>query len=85
MDILPKNGATGVDTTGALKVSAAKGKLTKVTVTTSGGGTVDGAISADGTSWTPAGNLHTGTRYTVSATAADTAGLSPVSSPRSPR
>lgn len=72
--IAPKNGATGVDTTGALKISAAKGKLTKVTVTSSGGSTVDGAISADGGSWTPASNLHTGTRYTVSATAADSAG-----------
>lgn len=74
VSILPKNGATGVDTTGALKVSAAKGKLTKVSVAADGGGTVDGAISADGASWIPAGALHTGTRYTVSATAADTTG-----------
>jgi lipoprotein-anchoring transpeptidase ErfK/SrfK len=78
VNILPKNGATGVDTTGALKVSAAKGKLTKVTVTTSGGDAVDGAISADGGSWTPSETLHTGTRYNVSATAADSAGRSTV-------
>jgi lipoprotein-anchoring transpeptidase ErfK/SrfK len=78
VSITPKNGATAVDTTGALKVSAAKGKLTKVTVTTSGGAAVDGAISADGASWVPAGNLRTGTHYTVSATAADSTGRSSV-------
>ena len=74
VSISPKNGATGVDTSGALKVSAAQGKLTKVTVT-GPDGAVDGAISADGASWTPAGVLHTGTRYSVSATAVDANGL----------
>ncbi|WSR66728.1 Ig-like domain-containing protein [Streptomyces sp. NBC_01198] len=72
--VLPKNGATGVDTAGALKVSAAKGKLTKVAVTAQDGTAVDGAISADGTSWTPKGNLRTHTKYSVTATATDTAG-----------
>jgi lipoprotein-anchoring transpeptidase ErfK/SrfK len=75
VSILPANGATGVDTTGALKISAAQGKLTTVTVK-GPDGTVDGAISADGSSWTPATNLHTGTHYTVSATATDSAGRS---------
>jgi lipoprotein-anchoring transpeptidase ErfK/SrfK len=74
--ISPGNGATGVDTSGALRVSAAKGKLTKVTVTGPGGTPVDGAISADGTSWTPAGTLRTHTHYTVQATAADADGRS---------
>jgi lipoprotein-anchoring transpeptidase ErfK/SrfK len=78
VSILPKNGATGVGTTGALKVSAAKGKLTKVSVTTSGGDSVDGSISADGSSWTPAAALHTATHYSVSATATDTTGRSSV-------
>ncbi|WP_316771275.1 L,D-transpeptidase [Streptomyces sasae] len=78
VSILPKNGATGVDTTGALKVSAAKGKLTKVTMASADGATVDGAISADGSSWIPSAALHTGTRYTVAATATDTAGHSTV-------
>jgi len=73
--ISPKNGATGVDTAGALQVSAAKGKLTKVTVTGPDGAKVDGRISADGGQWTPSGVLHTGTRYSVSATAVDAAGL----------
>jgi lipoprotein-anchoring transpeptidase ErfK/SrfK len=78
VSILPRDGATGVDTSGALRVSAAKGKLTKVTVTSSSGATVDGAISADGTGWTPVGYLHTGTHYTVSATATDAAGRTSV-------
>lgn len=74
VSISPKNGATGVDTTGALRVSAAKGKLTKVTVTGPDGTPVDGAISADGSSWTPSGTLRTHARYTVQATAADSSG-----------
>ena len=77
VSISPKNGATGVDTTGALKVSAAQGKLTKVTVT-GPDGAVDGAISADGASWVPAGVLHTGTHYSVSATAVDASGRNAV-------
>src|SRR2546430_5598989 len=52
VSIAPKDGATGVDTSGALKVSATKGTLTQVTVTSSDGAAVDGAISADGSSWT---------------------------------
>ncbi|MCL2553687.1 MAG: Ig-like domain-containing protein [Actinomycetia bacterium] len=75
VSISPKNGATGVNTSGALKVSAAQGKLTKVTVTDSHGTAVEGAISADGGSWVPAGVLHTKTRYSVSATAVDADGL----------
>ncbi|MFL4901733.1 Ig-like domain-containing protein [Streptomyces sp. MMS24-I2-30] len=72
--ILPRDGATGVDTSGALRISAAKGKLSKVTVTSSGGATVDGTLSDGGSSWRPTGGLHTGTHYTVSATATDASG-----------
>ncbi|WP_107451716.1 L,D-transpeptidase [Actinacidiphila rubida] len=75
LTISPKNGATGVDTSGALKIAAAKGKLTKVTVTGPGGTAVDGSISADGSTWTPAGVLATHTHYAVSATAVDANGL----------
>ncbi|MGW9024934.1 L,D-transpeptidase [Streptomyces sp. NPDC055722] len=74
VSILPKNGATGVDTLGALRISAAKGKLSKVTVSSSDGPTVSGAISDGGRSWSPMGVLHTGTHYTVSATATDASG-----------
>jgi lipoprotein-anchoring transpeptidase ErfK/SrfK len=74
LTVLPRNGAAGVDTSGALKVSAAQGKLTKVTVTSKDGASVDGAISADGSNWTPKGALRTHTQYSVSATATDSAG-----------
>ena len=69
--ILPKNDSTDVDTTGALKVSVASGKLTAVTVTASDGATVAGALAADGASWTPSGALRSGTKYTVATTAVD--------------
>jgi lipoprotein-anchoring transpeptidase ErfK/SrfK len=77
--ITPANNAKDVDTDGALKVTAAKGKLTKVTVTAKDGTAVEGQISADGASWTPADHLRTDTRYTVSATAADSSGKTTVS------
>ncbi|WP_370121857.1 Ig-like domain-containing protein [Streptacidiphilus sp. MAP12-33] len=74
--ILPANGSTGVDTSDTLKVSAAQGKLTQVAVTGDDGSTVDGSISGDGSGWTPAAALHTGTKYSVVATATDTQGRS---------
>ncbi|WP_346012032.1 Ig-like domain-containing protein [Streptomyces sp. SID3343] len=73
--IAPKDGATGVATDGALKVSASAGKLTDVKVTTSEGSAVEGKTSADGASWQPASALQTGTKYAVSAVATDPAGL----------
>lgn len=74
VSISPKSGATDVDTSGALKVSAAQGKLTDVEVKDSKGDKVDGTIAAGGTSWTPAGHLASSTKYTVHAVAKDTAG-----------
>jgi lipoprotein-anchoring transpeptidase ErfK/SrfK len=72
--ISPKDGASNVATTGALHVTASDGKLTAVTVKDDKGGTVDGSISADGLDWTPSGHLATSTKYTVDATAEDSAG-----------
>jgi len=69
--IKPANDSTNVDTTGALKVGVASGKLTAVKVTASDGAAVDGAIAADGSSWTPSGALRSGTKYTVATTAVD--------------
>ncbi|MFC1420222.1 L,D-transpeptidase [Streptacidiphilus cavernicola] len=69
--IKPENDATDVDTTGALKVGVASGKLTSVKVTSSDGAEVAGAIAADGSSWTPSGALRSGTKYTVATTAVD--------------
>ncbi|MBK6018241.1 Ig-like domain-containing protein [Streptomyces sp. MBT53] len=72
--IAPKDGSKSVDTSGALKISAAKGKLTEVTVKDAGGAKVDGAITGGGATWTPATHLAASTKYTVHAVAKDSAG-----------
>ncbi|WP_078947911.1 Ig-like domain-containing protein [Streptomyces griseus] len=72
--IAPKNGAASVDTSGALKVSAAKGKLTEVEVKDDKGEKVDGKISADGAGWTPSTHLAAATTYKVHAVAKDSGG-----------
>ncbi|MFH9090193.1 Ig-like domain-containing protein [Streptomyces sp. NPDC017673] len=74
VSIAPKSGATGVDTSGALKVSVAQGKLTEVTVKDAKGTKVEGAISGGGASWTPSTHLAAGTKYTVHAVAKDSEG-----------
>lgn len=51
--IAPKDGADRVATTGALKVAAAKGKLTEVSVEDAKGHEVEGKITGGG----PAGSL----------------------------
>lgn len=75
VSVTPKNGASGVETTGALKVSAAQGTLTSVVVKDGKGNKVDGEITADGTGWKPSATLAAATEYTVDATAKDSAGL----------
>ncbi|WP_308293858.1 Ig-like domain-containing protein [Streptomyces sp. Vc74B-19] len=72
--IAPENGAKSVATSGALKVTAAKGKLTEVVVKKPDGKAVDGAISGDGASWTPSTHLAASTTYTVHAVAKDAEG-----------
>ncbi|MEU3279686.1 L,D-transpeptidase [Streptomyces antibioticus] len=72
--IAPKTGAKNVDTSGALKVSAAKGKLTEVSVKDDEGTKIEGEISADGSSWTPATHLAASTEYQVHAVAKDSEG-----------
>ncbi|MGQ4417090.1 Ig-like domain-containing protein [Streptomyces sp. SAS_269] len=72
--ISPKSGATGVDTSGALKVSVTKGKLTEVTVKDAKGAKIDGAVTGDGAAWKPSTHLSAGTKYSVHAVAKDSAG-----------
>ncbi|WP_340376104.1 Ig-like domain-containing protein [Streptomyces sp. SS7] len=74
VSIAPKTGAKDVDTTGALKVTASKGKLTEVTVKDDKGTAIKGAISADGSGWTPATHLAASTEYQVHAVAKDSEG-----------
>ncbi|MFE6740498.1 L,D-transpeptidase [Streptomyces tubercidicus] len=72
--IAPKDGADGVATIGALKVSAQKGRLKSVKVKDGKGNEVDGKIAGDGAVWKPSGHLGASTKYTVDAIAVDTKG-----------
>ncbi|WP_406173606.1 Ig-like domain-containing protein [Streptomyces sp. NBC_00996] len=72
--IAPKDGADDVKTSGALKVTAAKGKLTEVEVEDTKGNAVDGEITGGGASWTPSTHLASATKYKVHAVAKDTDG-----------
>ncbi|MGW1027500.1 L,D-transpeptidase [Streptomyces sp. NPDC002577] len=71
--ISPKDGADDVATTGALKVTAEKGKLTEVEVEDSKGNPVEGEIT-DGAKWEPAQHLASATKYKVHAVAEDSEG-----------
>ncbi|WP_234377032.1 Ig-like domain-containing protein [Streptomyces sp. TP-A0356] len=73
--IAPKNGSKAVDTSGVLKVTAAKGRLTEVTVQDSKGHQVAGSITGGGATWTPSTHLAASTTYKVHAVAKDSAGL----------
>ncbi|MFB8349355.1 L,D-transpeptidase [Streptomyces niveus] len=72
--VAPKDGAKSVATSGALKITASKGKLTTVEVKDSKGNAVDGKIAAGGTAWEPARHLAGATKYSVHAIAKDSEG-----------
>ncbi|WP_030621374.1 L,D-transpeptidase [Streptomyces sclerotialus] len=72
--ISPKDGAEGVATSGALKVTVDKGTLKSVTVKDRKGNAVKGRLSKDGSVWQPAGHLTNATEYTVDAVAKDSEG-----------
>ncbi|MEU6406963.1 Ig-like domain-containing protein [Streptomyces sp. NPDC046985] len=72
--IAPKNGATSVDTSGALKIAARAGKLTEVVVKDAQGAAISGKITSGGAAWAPSTHLAASTAYTVHAVAVDSAG-----------
>ncbi|MFC8571279.1 Ig-like domain-containing protein [Streptomyces sp. NPDC057245] len=74
--VAPENGAKAVETDGALKIGAEKGRLTEVVVKDAKGTEVDGEISKDGATWTPSTHLAASTTYTVHAVAEDSEGRS---------
>ncbi|MDX3643541.1 Ig-like domain-containing protein [Streptomyces sp. MB09-02B] len=74
VSIAPKNGADSVATSGALKVTAAKGKLSEVTVENDKGEKIAGEIAKDGSSWKPSIHLNSATEYKVHAVAKDSEG-----------
>jgi len=72
--IVPEDGTKSVDTSGALKISAARGKLTEVQVKDAEGTAISGKITGGGASWTPSAHLASGTKYSVHAVAKDSEG-----------
>ena len=74
VSVEPGDGAKGVGTSGALKVTSAKGKLTSVKVEDDKGRAVAGKTAGSGTSWKPDGHLRADTTYTVDALAKDADG-----------
>ncbi|MEE1763901.1 Ig-like domain-containing protein [Streptomyces sp. SP17KL33] len=74
VSIAPKNGADSVATSGALEVTATKGKLSEVTVENDKGEKIAGEIAEDGSSWKPSIHLNSATEYKVHAVAKDSEG-----------
>ncbi|MEU9124047.1 Ig-like domain-containing protein [Streptomyces sp. NPDC048506] len=80
--ITPKDGATNAGSRNA-KVTVSGGRLTDVTMTSVvTKRTVQGTLSADGTSWTPNQALQRSTTYTVTAHAVDAQGRTAVENSR---
>ncbi len=73
LTITPANGSTNVNPGEPITVTAAHGKLTNVSVRTSGT-PVTGSLSADGTVWRSQWTLGTSQLFALTATAVDTAG-----------
>lgn len=74
IDITPKDGSNNASINNSATVTVSKGTLTEVTMTTSEGATVAGAISADKKSWKPTVQLERATTYKLAATAEDSDG-----------
>jgi lipoprotein-anchoring transpeptidase ErfK/SrfK len=72
--ITPADGSKGVDPGNGITVSALDGKVTNVTVKSSGGDPVTGTLAADGKTWHSIQTLGVSHSYTVTATAAGTGG-----------
>ncbi|MDF3141862.1 MULTISPECIES: Ig-like domain-containing protein [unclassified Streptomyces] len=73
--ITPEDGTDNASINNSAAVTVSKGTLTEVTMTTAEGAAVEGAISADKTSWKPNAQLERSTTYKISVTAKDSKGL----------
>jgi hypothetical protein len=72
--ITPKDGSDNASINNSAAVAVSKGTLTAVTMTTADGAAVEGALSADKTSWKPSAQLERSTTYKVNAEAKDSDG-----------
>ncbi|MEU8921396.1 Ig-like domain-containing protein [Kitasatospora sp. NPDC048545] len=68
---LPVDGAVDVQPEGAVRVSAAQGRLVSVRLADAKGTEVPGSIAPDGAGWAPDGPLPLGTAFTLDAVAED--------------
>ena len=73
LKITPANGSRGVDPSSHITVTATQGKVTNVTVKTSGD-PVSGTLRANGKSWQSTWTLKAAQSYTVTATGTDGSG-----------
>lgn len=73
--ITPQDGASAVRPDAVVAVSATDGTLKEVAVRDTEGALIEGKLNADRTSWTAEQRLRPKTRYQVTATAVDTAGV----------
>ncbi len=73
LKITPANGSRGVDPSSHITVTATQGKVTNVTVKTSGD-PVSGTLRANGKSWQSTWTLNAAQSYTVTATGTDGSG-----------
>ncbi|MFF4949585.1 L,D-transpeptidase [Streptomyces chattanoogensis] len=75
IEITPRDGTTAAGINSGAKVTVSGGKLTDVTMTAGDArSTVEGTLSADGTSWKPDTALAKSTRYKITAHAVDSQG-----------
>ncbi|MDX3214636.1 Ig-like domain-containing protein [Streptomyces sp. ME02-6991-2B] len=75
ISITPKDGADNVGINTGTTVKVTDGELSSVVMTSvADGSDVEGTISADGTSWTPKGQLKRATQYEIAVKAEDSEG-----------
>ncbi len=72
--ITPADGSANASINNSAAVTVSKGTLTAVTMTTSDGTAVKGALSADKLTWKPSDQLERSTTYKVAAEAKDSEG-----------
>jgi lipoprotein-anchoring transpeptidase ErfK/SrfK len=73
LKITPSNGSRGIDPSAGISVTALAGKVSSVTVRTSGDA-VSGSLSDDGKTWHSARQLDVSQSYTVTATGTNSSG-----------
>ena len=67
LTVEPSDGATDVGLDTAIRVTAARGSLGQVTVTTAGGAVIPGTLTPSGSTWESVANLAPSTSYRVTA------------------